>query len=269
MQRFTLTLVVALLVSSCGSSNEGYEVDATAPDAVILEVRDEGGFVPIEFILGQTPRYVLTADRVLYHQGVQPAIYPGPLVPSIQASRVPEDDWRDIMRAIDAAGLPDIDEVADNGASDRIADASTTVVTLFDTNGEHRYSVYALGIEAGAPGTPVVALEQLIADLEEVAFGAAAFEPFEPERYEIRVSAGTEGLDPQLVSRMAWPLPSDPAELAPAGGGWGCDIVAGADVRDFAQALIEATQATVWTDGDGEYRMIVVPLFPHQTGCTS
>ena len=55
------------------------------PASLLLMVKDEGGFVPIEFVVGQGPRLVLLRDGTLIVSGPQIEIFPQPLLPNYQS----------------------------------------------------------------------------------------------------------------------------------------------------------------------------------------
>ena len=89
-----------LLLAACGddpevSTNEppppadGYE-HATDPDAVVLRISDEGGFVPPEHTFTGAPRLLITGDGRLIQPGPVIAIYPGPLLPNLLQRSITE-----------------------------------------------------------------------------------------------------------------------------------------------------------------------------------
>ncbi len=270
MRSIVVVLVVGMVVAACGGDggrNDAMPFQPIAPDAVVLEVRDEGGFAPVEFILGRPPRYVLTADRRLWYQGPVPEIFPGPLLPNIQGVRVADGDWEDIVRAVDQSSLPYIDRVENRDAASTVADATDTIFTLFDTEGEHVYVVYGLGIGATASSSEIVALEQLIADLDEATVNGEPLGRFETDRFEIRVNSQVPGFDPQFITRRSWPLTEAPTSLADGFGGWRCAVIEGAELVSLVSELDAATQTTLWEFEGTDWSMIARPLFPHETGC--
>lgn len=75
MKTFTSGLLaVTLVLSACGAGEPGTMPSDVPPDDVILTVTDEGGFAPVELILGRHPRFVLQADGRLYTPGLVPAM---------------------------------------------------------------------------------------------------------------------------------------------------------------------------------------------------
>ena len=64
MTRSTITLITCLVLAACGTARD----DTTPPDVpqgrsgVILEIRDEGGFAPVQASLTRIPRFVVFAD---------------------------------------------------------------------------------------------------------------------------------------------------------------------------------------------------------------
>ena len=50
----------------------------TGSDQVVLRVADEGGFVPVDYMLSSMPSFSLYGDGTLITPGAQIDIYPGP-----------------------------------------------------------------------------------------------------------------------------------------------------------------------------------------------
>ncbi len=133
MRRRTLGFLMAttLGLSACGAATGGAELPAD-PDAPVIQVRTEGGFVPVEWILGQGPRYTLLADGRMISEGPVIAIYPEPLLPNYLVGEINPAQMSSVLELVDKIGLPDMDDEVDDTLSSFIADASTEVVTYWD-----------------------------------------------------------------------------------------------------------------------------------------
>ena len=70
------------------------------PEALFLVIELGGGFVPIEYSLGQPPVFALSVAGELWSRAPVPEIYPGPLVPRILHSRVAEADFEGVLELL-------------------------------------------------------------------------------------------------------------------------------------------------------------------------
>ena len=261
MRRKSLGVVVlvALSLAACG----GGETSELDPDEAVIQITSEGGFVPVEFALGNGPRYTVLGDGRLIFQGVQTLQYPGPLVPPYLVAQLDDSQLNALLAMVDDMGLPEIDEESDDSAQNVVADASTETIRFWDQNGEHKYAVYALGIQEESTERNDAFLE-LIETLDRFTAEAPA-EPFEPD--EVRVVAGVGFIDPEFADVRDWPLESeiftDWTELP---NGWFCRTYE----SDVLTSFEEATQATTWTHPDGTSEpltLLVRPLIPGETAC--
>ncbi|MEX2654773.1 MAG: hypothetical protein WD532_07070 [Acidimicrobiia bacterium] len=260
-------LVAALLLSACGAGEPGTTPTDTQSDDVILTVTDEGGFAPVELLLGRHPRFVLQADGRLYTPGVVAAIYPGPMLTPIFVGTVDEADMDEILRLVTEAGLGDIDgRVDDTTAAAHIADATTTVVTYFDGEKTHTASVYALGIalESSELAEDVMAVVEA---LDRAAANIDDAVEYRPTRVEIRTGNGLALPDPEYRTTKPWPLETAPDELPVGELGWRCVVVEGPPATDLLELFGEATQATVWDYQGTEIALIARGLVPGAPGC--
>ena len=255
---FALSLF-ALLLAACGGGN----TPAVADDEPLLQIVSEGGFVPLEFALGNGPRYTILGDGSLIYQGPQIEIYPSPLVPNFQVATLSETQLSAILAMVEEIGLPDIDDETDNEAANFVADASTEVITFWDEAGTHRLAVYALGIEED-PSARNAAFLDLIETLEQFT-GVAEAHEYTAER--VRVLAGEAFVDPEFEDIRDWPLDgSDPASWEQMEIGWSCTVIDG----PVPEAFTNATSATSWNPPDGSgtpVKLIVRPLLPGESDC--
>lgn len=253
-----IALALSLLLAACGTSGDGPDPDLDTP---LLQIRFEGGFVPVDFALTQGPTYTLTRDGILISPAAVPAIFPGPLVTPYMSSQVTPGELDQLQGMIEAIGLPDMVDEHDNDAATFVADAPTTVVTYWDSAGAHTYSVYALGIvEPRREATR--GLRQMITVLETIA-GRGAAEWME-EKVQLVAIPGV--LDPEFGEELEWPLGESVdtwAELA----GMRCAVMDASVLEEFTGA----NQATTFPSPDPQwaevFRLAVRPLHPGETGC--
>ena len=255
-----------MAVPACGGGGLGAELPAD-PDAPVVQVRSLGGFVPVEFVLGSGPRYTLLADGRLIHEGPVIAIYPGPLLPNYLVNQINQDQMNTVLELVDEIGLPDMKDEVDDGAAQFIADASTEVVTYWDADGEHTYSVYALGIDRNSSNPSTTAFTDLLVVLDQLAAREAI--PYEPKR--VQVIAGVGFVDPEFADVRDWTLDNtDFSEWESLPSEWMCTTY-GPEVLDM---FADATQTTQWTHPDPmmdapAFTLLVRPLHPGEPDCPS
>jgi len=264
MRRIIGVLAAAWLLAACGTARNG-PTTTLGSGVPMLTVVSEGGFVPLETIVGRGPRAVLMADGRLFFEGPSPAIFPGPMLTPSQVARLDDDTMRQIRRLVDRIGFSDLTEVRDTSAAGRVADATTEVVTYRDGRGAHVVAVYALGIaESGDPRV------RLLAELVELLDDLAMSEPSEPAPVERMVVHVTEGAapNPDFPDVRPWPLPLDPASLHDDRfPGWRCTTVTGDDLDRLLRIFSDASQATVWDRDGTTYRIVARPLLLGEAGC--
>jgi hypothetical protein len=252
---------IALVVAACGGGGSV----GVGDDEPVLQIVSEGGFLPVEIALNNGPRYTLLGDGSLIYQGVQTLEYPGRLVPPYMVATLDDNQLNAILAMVEDVGLADIDDEVDDSAQRFVADASTEVITYWDDSGEHRYGVYALGLEE-SPSERNAAFLDLIEIFDRFTAEAPA-EPYVAER--TRIVAGEGLVDPQFEDIRAWPLEdNDPGEWAALANGWQCTVIEG-PVPDVFEG---ATQATTWEHPDGTSEPLLVlvrPLHPGEPDCPS
>jgi hypothetical protein len=261
-----IATVLAVALTACGMPEGGPGVPSD-PDAPLIQIRSEGGFVPIEWALGHGPGYTLLADGRLIYEGPVIMIYPGPLLPNYQVSQATDDQIRRALELVEEIGLPEIDYEIDDSAMNMVADASTEMVTYWDEEGrEHTYGVYALGLDTNGGQSEVnAAVRQLIELLGEMSAGPS-LGSYEGERVRVVAGAATPGQETADVRE--WPLErTDLAEWEVPLEGWYCAVF-GPEVLD---TFNNAHQETMWTHPDtGEtYKLLVRPLHPGEPDCPS
>lgn len=230
-----------------------------AGSGAVIEIVDEGGFVPPSQQFVTVPRLLVTDDGRVVTAGVTTAIFPGPLVPVLTQRPISEDGVAALIDLADRAGLlADVDY----SRPEDIMDAPDTVVriTVDGTTYEHR--AYALGLSAdGSERDPArAALAGFVADATDAVTGGAglgAEEPYVADAYLVRAT------------------PADPADsqdgLTPTVVDWPADLpVRLADAADCAEVptaaldplVADATQLTYFAEGGTTYALAVMPRLP-------
>jgi hypothetical protein len=261
-----LLLAVTLTLSACGSPS-GVQLPSD-PNAPVLQIRSEGGFAPIEWTLGRGPRYTLLADGRLIHEGPTIAIFPGPLLPNYLVSETNVDQMNSVIDLIQRIGLPDMGHVVDDSQSSFVADATTEVVTFWDDNGEHSFSVYALELEPDPSDPKVAAFADLLVVMDQLAFQGDST-PFEASR--VRITAGAGFVDPEFEDVREWPLDNpDFSDWSEYPNGWTCEVF-GPEVLDL---FLDATQSTTWLHPNPmmdapSFKLLVRPLYPGEPDCAN
>jgi hypothetical protein len=198
--------------------------------------------------------------------------FPGPAVVPIQTGTVDQATLDEIRSAIEAAGLNEIDDQSNDAASAQVADASTTVFTYVDAEGdEHRFAIYALGMPEIDYGDAAVSdFEDLLGLMEEAAGTAGDTQLWTPDAVEVFVSPEGLGFDQEFANTQTYPLSMSfdelPAESESAG--YRCTTLEGDQAAQLLDAMSEGNEATTFvTDSGDEYSIIVRPLLPGQEGC--
>ena len=124
--------------------------------------------------VGRGPTYTLLADGRLIYEGPVVLIFPGPLLPNYQVVQLTEDTVDEILSRVDEIGLSGMGSETDDSAASIVADATTDVITYWDEDGIHQYSVYGLGIEPNPTKPATAAALALVNALSEAAFSGDA-----------------------------------------------------------------------------------------------
>jgi hypothetical protein len=261
-------IAAALVISACGGGS-GLEETLKLnddPASVLLIVKDEGGFVPIEFIVGQGPRFVLLRDGILIVSGPQIEIFPQPLLPNYQSIQLDEETVLFVLEELDALGFTEIESEVNNEASNMVADASNTITTFYNQDGPHTFSVYALGIGSQVSDGRVPILANLVEHLSQIGFSQPG-QPYEWGALEVLAGVPQFPADPQFVNVAPWPLEVGFGEMTDIGFGWRCADFEAEDTQALLGVFSGASQTTTWDDGGTEYTIKVRPLFPEQEPC--
>lgn len=256
-------ITLGLLTAACGGGDgSGAGVEGDEP---VIQIISEGGFVPVEVALNTGPRYTVLGDGRVIYQGFQTLEYPGRLVPPYMVATLDRNQMNALLAMVEDIGLPEITEERDDSNLNVVADANTDTIVYWDEAGEHRLSVYALGIEE-TPSERNASFLELIATLDRFV-GEAPAEPYQAER--VRVVAGMGFTDPEFEDLREWPFDqSDLSGWEELANGWLCMTIDG-PVPDVFE---DATQATTWEHPDGSsdpLTLLVRPLHPGEPDCPS
>ena len=231
---------------------------ATGPDDVIVSVAYEGGFVPVETIFTATPAAMITGDGRALSAGAVPAIYPGPLLPSVLQRTITPEATQEVIALADELGL--LRDVTYD-RNDQIADAADTVVMLTVDGTIYRHQAYALGLddERDPDRANLAEFVAAVTDLPTTV-GADQLGPDEPyaaEEYLIQSRAvNPEDGDTEIAPTVVdWPADAS-VRLADA---WDCVAV---PVAEFEPLFRDANQLTYFRDADVTYQVLVTPRVP-------
>ena len=288
-------LVLGILVTACADASTvpgngdgggtgggtGGGIDhPTGADDLVLRVSDEGGFVPVEYLLSAMPSFSLFGDGSAVTLGAQIEIYPGPALPPLISTPLTEDGVQAVLQAALDAGLDQDREYIDMGST-MVADATTTVFTLTVDGTTHVTKVYALGF-AGDERPPGMSkeefdararLEALRATLQDLRGtlpegSVGEEEAFTPTGLRLFVS-GYRGERDLKQTPVTWPLDTPLPEFGEPASveGYACAAVTGADLEAVLPLAEAANQLTPWVS-DGERSAILFrPLLPDESGC--
>ncbi|MFQ5967478.1 MAG: hypothetical protein ACE5MI_07690 [Acidimicrobiia bacterium] len=256
-----VAVVLAVLVGACGEDLPNVASDG---DQAILRVEHVGGFAPVESILAQGPSFVLAGDRQLISLGPQIEIFPGPLLPNYQTTPLTDEELNQVLAAVVATGLPEIDRKLDDSAASFVADATTTVVTFADENGEHVFAVYALGI--GEFEDPQVQeLAALIDLLSQLAVSGSI--AYQTDRVQVIATEGRPQ-QPEFDVVKAWPVNTTPDEFDEIHQGFGCMSFDGPQGLSLLAVFMESHELTYFAVNGTTYRVLARQLLPGEEGCT-
>ena len=248
---------------------------AAASD-LLLQIRYEGGFTPVDYQLTALPTFSLYGDGTILTPGPQIEIYPSPALPSIRSQMVTEAGIQAILEAAADAGLGQVRDMTDMGL---IADASDTVFTLHTEDVDTTVRVYALAEMSQRP--PHMSAEEFEArrSLQGLVDDLTNLRTWLPEgslgsenAFEAigsRIFVGEPRRDDGLKqSPIAWPLETSLASIGQGvGGGFRCFTVAGQDWETLLPEAQQANQLTPWVSAGERFSLAFRPLLSDETAC--
>lgn len=267
----------ALVLAACGDDDPEIATDesppatdghahSTEPDAVVLSITDEGGFVPPEATFASAPRLLVTGDGRVIQGGPVIAIYPGPLLPNLLERPITEAGIQRLITLADEHGLLADVTYTQPG---NIADAADTVVTITVGGSTFEHRAYALGLGGGPEGGETDEARARLFDFVVAATELASTpsddvgpdRPYRSETYLIRASEapspeapGAEPVD-IVPTQVDWPAEA-PVRLAAAGE---CAEV---PTAEFSALFQNANQLTQFIDAGRAYSLAVTPRVP-------
>jgi hypothetical protein len=289
MRRPSLVLAgvaAALMVAGCSllSPPPGGTIPHPAGSEVVARVEWTGGFVPYEYHFTRIPRFTLLGDGRVIVEGPQIEIYPGPALPNLQVRRLTEEGIQSVLFRIGETGLFD-ESQSFNGASQFVADASTTVFTVHADDREVVVDVYALGLltdpNVAPPGIPADELEAherlgpLEADLLNLDGGVPAddwadpaWQAYQPDALRLLVTNVDEQppVDGLAVEPLPWPgsVPPDEFGTASEFQPFRCGVVSGDEGETWLVALSQANELTRWAHAGHVFHVTPRPLLPDE-----
>jgi hypothetical protein len=281
--RLPAALTLLLTLAACAETPVDPAVGgidhSTAPDAALVQISNEGGFVPIEWTYTNSPFYSLYGDGTLVVPGAQIEIYPGPALPALSSRKVSEAGIQAILEQAVAVTRDIPTDLNDLGFMG-IADASTTVISVSAGGVDRTIRAYALGELTERPdGMPEreyqarLSLQELVATLtgptEWLPEGSLGPEG-DYDASSARVFVGDyRAVEDLQQDPMVWPLgaglagfgdPIPPGEMR-------CGVVEGEDWDTLRESATAANQLTPWTSAGDRYSILFRPLLPDEGGC--
>jgi hypothetical protein len=246
---------------------------------LVLRYETTGGFVPREWLLSSYPTISVYGDGTVITQGPQIAIYPGPALPNLLATRITETGLQRLLALAADAGLLGADAQFD---AIGIADAGTAQFTVVAGGTRHTISAYALSESQDLGLAPAVAAQRvrlrafvsrlgdLHASLGPEQVGAEASYRFSAVRLYVQPAVPPD--DGLVQPVIAWPLAAPLAtfgESAQPGTGSDlrCGVVSGADLDMLRPQLMKANQLTPWRSGGRNFSVTMRVLLPDESGC--
>ena len=236
------------------------------PGHLFLEVWRLGGFVPIEYSLGRPPAYAVNVGGDFFYEGPMIEIFPGPLLPNIQAGRISTADVIEVSAAVAATGIsqiPDEELIRQPATGPILADAPLTEVVLRDRDGTHILRVDALS--AAAHTDPrVLAIRDLLDVLDSMAV-RPGFSEHRGDRVQVWASAEPLLPDPTILKEQPWPLPDAPP--AADGQGFECFTYEGATAAGLLEIFLPADHGTRWDYQGVLHQLFARSLIPREEAC--
>jgi hypothetical protein len=270
-------LLAASISVACAAGAASPPTRSPMTNGLVLRVDTRGGFLAPAVALSRIPQFSLYADGLVFVEGAQIEIYPGPATPPVFSMKVSAEGVLRIVAAARKAGLDGSDRTYRNPTA---GDVGTTTFTFVDKGKVHTISVAGLGLEPSDPSIPEgerkgrAALQQLDAKLGNLrgwlpAGSISREQPFQYQRLAVIVSTQPSG---ELLEQpeLTWPLDRPIADLAePVAGApdISCAVVNGEDLAKLRPLVGRANELTPWKSDGKTYWLRFRPLLPDESGC--
>ena len=246
------------------------------PSALILRATQEGGFISPSALRTRMPIVSVFADGRIMSVGATPAIYPGPLLPSIVFRSVGPAGAAGILKAAEDAGLAHGDATYGPGP---VPDGATTVITVVHDGSQtiSRFGSLEVQPVSSGSGTPDDQVRAAAADLLTRLMGSDTFGgtagaegPYEPLGFQLFVSPGAPAPADADLGRppLSWPLATPLASFGRSdelgGSGARVGVVVGAEAAALGPILASASEITPFTSGGQSWTIVVKPLLPDE-----
>ncbi len=274
----SMIIATGALAACGGTGSDGPGGDTithpTGANDLVLRVETGGGFVPVEYNLTAMPEVSIYGDGRVIVTGPVMAIYPGPATPNLQTAVISQETLQAMLAAAKEAGL--FQNGVDYGRPN-ITDVGTTKFTINADGTTYVTDVYALGMEEGTSGLSMEQQQQraVLSDLRGKLVDVMAYTDEELTWASYRSTAmavysrpadqsgsGDPDVEP---NRLQWPL----SDLATAGEpvqpeGYRRVVLTGDDTAALSDALVSATQITIWESNGTDYLLFFRPLLPDE-----
>ena len=147
------------------------------------------------------------------------------------------------------------------------------MVQYFDNNGEHFFSVYALGIgtlqDGSGDGQPdeVLNLGLVVELVSDTGFSWPTT-PYTPTTLQLVLLPEEEALvDPEFINVLPWPFDGVTLDDFDSNGFLGCTTIEGTPAANAIAALATANSVTIYRLDAQEHRVLARPLLPGEPGC--
>ncbi|MEV4640955.1 hypothetical protein AB0J80_26805 [Actinoplanes sp. NPDC049548] len=265
-----------VLLGACAQPVAADESVAGSPpvsdgDALVLRVRQTGGFVGPDALAGRLPEVSVYADGRMIFNGPTTAIYPGPALPNVLVRSLSAEQVTQLTRQAVTAGVRPGTDFGQPG----VADATTTEVTVVTDAGEQTAGANAL--REALPDDPALTAVQkqartkligFLDELDKLTSGTGA-QPYRPETLAAVVRPYVDNTDalPGRPAAMPWPGPALPGEPLAEAQKLGCVTMTGEQRDAVLAATKEANASTPWSSGGNGWTVTLRPLLPDETGC--
>jgi hypothetical protein len=238
----------------------------TGPDEVVLSVGYTGGFVPASAEFNRTPTVLIAGDGSVYSPGVTTLEFPGPLVLPIEIRTLDEAGIQAVLALADEHGL--LAEAPAYPRNDQIADAPDTYVEITVGGETYRHQAYALGLDGGAASETDPARKSLAEFVEAVTDLGSVVPDGSLSGGELL--AGDLEIQAAVVDAANYDEPTITPWASDSGivlaDATECAVVPTSDAAASA-LLADATQITLFTEGDVTYQLAVRPQLPGGPTC--